>query len=86
VNPSTSGQAVIFTISVTPEYPGTTPQGSVVLLQGSTKIWEGTLTNGTASPSISTLTVGKHTLTAKYTGGERFLSSTSAQLVQTVSK
>jgi hypothetical protein len=84
VNPSNSGQAVVFTITVTPEYPGTTPQGSVVLVQGSAKLGEWPLSNGTVNATISTLSVGKHTLTAKYTGGVRFLPSTSAPLVQTV--
>ncbi|MGA6982751.1 MAG: Ig-like domain repeat protein [Candidatus Sulfotelmatobacter sp.] len=84
VNPSNSGQAVIFTITVAPEYSGTTPQGSVELKKGGIKIWEGTLTDGMAQVTISTLAAGNHTLSAAYTGGERFLNSTSAQLVQTV--
>jgi Big-like domain-containing protein/List-Bact-rpt repeat protein len=83
-NPSNYGEGVTFTITVAPEYSGTTPQGSVELKKGGVVIWEGTLTNGTAQVTISNLAVGNHTLAATYTGGERFLSSTSAQLVQTV--
>jgi O-glycosyl hydrolase len=73
-NPSTAGATVTLTATVTS--PGGTPTGTINFLDGATNIGMGTLTNGVATFSTSTLAVGPaHNLTASYTGDASFSSS-----------
>jgi hypothetical protein len=86
-NPSVFGEKVTFMARVTSSL-GTTarPTGTVIftidgVAQAPIKVW-----NGQASLSVSTLKVGKHTVTATYSGDGFFNPSTSASLVQRVNK
>ncbi len=85
-NPSTTGQAVTLTATVSPVAPATgTPTGTVTFRDGTTTIGSATLGgNGTASIIVSTLAAGSHSLTAAYGGSANFLASTSAVMTQVV--
>ena len=54
-------------------------------MDGSTVIGTATLVNGQATLTISTLSKGKHKITAVYSGDGDFLGSTSAALTETIS-
>lgn len=79
-NPSTAGQSVTFTATVSPA--GTT--GTVDFKEGSTTLGSGTLSGGVASSTISTLLAGPHNITANYQGDGNFLPSVSPALTQAV--
>ncbi len=68
VNPSSEGQTVTFTVTVSPTPPGLgIPPGSVTLWDGSTQIGASTtLVNGVATFTISTLTFGSHNISARF--------------------
>ena len=82
VNPSTFGQAVTLTATVSGT--GGTPTGSVDFYDGSTKIGTGALVVGVATLAVSNLAVGTRSITANYTGDATFASSTSNTLSQVV--
>ena len=87
LNPSVFGQAVTFTVGVTPVAPvAGTPTGSVTLLDGTTALGTASLANGSAQVTTSALTAGPHSLTATYAGDTSFSGSTSAPLAQTVTR
>src|ERR1035438_956863 len=75
-NPSSYGSSVTFTATVTPS----TATGTVTFLDGSTTLGAGTIGNGKAVYSTSTLAVGSHSITASYGGGARDTRTTSAAL------
>jgi len=80
---STFGQAVQVTASVTPA----AATGTVQFLDGGAAIGSAAIQGGTASLSVSTLTVGAHAITAVYSGdGAGYLGSTAAAVTATVSK
>jgi hypothetical protein len=79
-NPSTLGQAVTFTATVSPS----TATGAVRFLDGGNLLGQGTLSGGTASFTTSSLTSGTHSITAAYGGDANDGPSTSPPLVQTV--
>ena len=85
-NPSSFGQAVTFTATVTPNSPGAgTPTGTVTFLDGTTTLGSGTLdASGHATLTTSTLAAGAHTIKVTYGGDANFAASTSAALPQTV--
>src|SRR5436190_8464156 len=83
-NPSTLGQSVTFTASVTGG--GATPTGTVTFKDGATTLGTGTLSGGTATFSTSALTVGSHSIAAVYGGDSNYTTSTSATLTQTVNQ
>jgi ice-binding like protein/Big-like domain-containing protein len=83
-NPSTMGQPVTFTATVTAAN-GSTPTGSVEFFDNGVAL--GTVavdSSGHATLTTSALGVGSHNITAVYLGAPGFLSSTSAALTQTV--
>ena len=85
LNPSTSGDKVTFTATLTATAPGTgTPTGTVTFKDGSTTLGTGTLASGKATFAISTLAEGTHSITAVYGGDSNFTTSTSAALSQKV--
>jgi glucuronoarabinoxylan endo-1,4-beta-xylanase len=59
--------------------------GNVIFLDGSTNLGTGSLVNGSASYTSSTLTVGTHSLTVSYGGSSGFAASTSAAVSLVVS-
>ena len=79
-NPSSFGQIVTFTATVTSGAGAMT--GAITFNDGNNSLGTGTLTNGTASLTTSTLAVGGHSITAVYSGNN--VGSTSAALTQTV--
>ena len=86
LNPSTFGQAVIFTATVT-SAAGTAPDGeSVSFMKGTTALGVGTLSGGSATFTTSTLPGGTSPVTAVYGGDVTFPGSTSQPLKQVVNK
>jgi hypothetical protein len=83
-NPSTVGQGVTFTATVTPNGSGT-PTGTVTFKDGASTLGNGSLNNGHATFTTSSLSTGSHSITAVYDGDSNFSGSTSAVLSQTVS-
>ncbi len=81
-NPSTFGQSVTFTATVTGGVG--TPTGSVTFKDGATVIGGGTLFSGVATFSTSGLSGGSHPITAVYSGDATSPPSTSAGLTQVV--
>jgi large repetitive protein len=76
-NPAPNGQAVTFTVALTPA----TTTGSVQLLDGSTVL--ANLGVGATTASV-TLGVGNHSVTAVYSGDANFNGATSAAVSQLV--
>jgi hypothetical protein len=85
-NPSFFNQPVTFTAKVAGTF-GATPVGSVTFKNGGVAMGGAvSLSGGVAKFTISTLTVGSHSITASYGGSGANLTSVSATLTQTVKK
>jgi hypothetical protein len=85
LNPSTFGQAVTFTATVTASITGSvTPTGTVNFMDGGTLLGTGTLSSGQAGFTTSALSVGTHSITAVYSGDTNFNPSTGPVLSQVV--
>jgi hypothetical protein len=85
-NPSTYGQSVTFTATVTGT--GGTPGGTVTIKDGSTTLGSGAL-NGAGQVSVTVSTLAQavtRLITAEYGGNSNFNPSTSSVLTQTVNK
>jgi hypothetical protein len=83
-NPSTPGQSVTFTATVTPTSPGT-PTGTVSFYDGTTLLGSGTLSGaGVATFATSSLATGHHAISAVYPGDATYLGSTSPSIDQVV--
>jgi hypothetical protein len=83
LNPSTTGATVVF--SVTASSVGTTPTGTVTLLEGTNTLATGTLgPNGTVTFNVSTLAAGNHNLTAAYGGDTNNAAGVSPIFLQVV--
>jgi hypothetical protein len=80
VNPSTVGQSVKFTASVTP----TSATGTLQFLDGGTVIGTATLASGSASFTTTSLAQGAHSIIASYSGDATRAASSSSALTQTV--
>lgn len=78
-NPSTLGQNVTITVTVSPS----AATGTVTLMNGSVQLGSATLSNGAATFNVSTLTAGSTVLTANYAGSTSYLAS-SGSLTQVV--
>jgi hypothetical protein len=75
---------VTLTATVTSTIGGT-PTGSVTFYDGTTQLGSPTLDNtGTATLSVSFLTAGSHSITAKYNGDTNFNTITSTAMTETV--
>jgi Big-like domain-containing protein/galactose oxidase-like protein len=83
-NPATLGQEVTLVASVT-ALTGT-PTGTVQFFDGSTLLKAVPLSKGQATFSTSTLSIGSHSLSAAYSGGEIPASSTSPALTEVINK
>ncbi len=82
-NSAVFGQSVTFTATVTSA--SGTPGGDVVFSVDGTALSPISLTNREAALTLSSLSVGTHTLTAAYSGSSVFAaSSTATPLMQTV--
>jgi hypothetical protein len=60
--------------------------GTVAFLDGATNIGSGPVSGNAASLTLSSLKVGAHRITARYSGDSNFSGSTSPVLTQTVSR
>jgi large repetitive protein len=83
-NPSVVGQAVTFTVTVSPQFSGT-PTGTVVL-KGAGANQPLSLIAGQATYTTSSLGLGTFHITASYGGDANFNTSSSAALAQVVKK
>ena len=77
-NPSTPGQSVTFTASVS------AVGGTVTFMDGSALLNTVNLASGIATYTSSALSTGNHSITASYSGTIDFAASLSATLVQSV--
>ena len=89
LNPAVSGQAVTFTVTVSPQYPGaTSPTGTVAFFVNSATVpgcAAATLSSGQAQCVTNMLPSGLNLpITATYSGDSNFVTSTSPALLQTV--
>jgi hypothetical protein len=75
-NPSTAGQTVTLTATVTAA--STVPTGSVTFMNGSKVLGRATLSNGTATLNTVFSKSGTFALTANYTGNGNYQTSTGA--------
>jgi hypothetical protein len=82
INPSTLGQSLTFTATVTSA--SGTPTGTVTFFDGGTSIGTVTLSGNTATFTTSALTTGSHSITATYNGNATHAASTSSVLTQFV--
>jgi hypothetical protein len=83
-NPSTFGDNVIFTATVTAA--SGTPTGTVTFKDGTTTLATVALSAGKAAFTASTLAGGTHSITAVYGGSVSYVASTSPVLSQVVNK
>jgi hypothetical protein len=85
VNPSSYHQSVTFTAKVVSSVG--TPAGTVTFKNGGVVIGTATLNaSGIATHTMSSLTVGAHSMTVTYAGDTNHAGSNSAALTQTVNK
>ena len=86
-NPSSYGQAVTFTATVTSSLGAPPPDGETVsFMKGTTVLGTGALSGGSASFKTSTLPVGTNAIKAVYGGDSNLPGSTSKAVSQVVSK
>jgi hypothetical protein len=85
LNPSTSGESVTFTATVTAAF-GAIPSGTVSFEHLGTVLGTATLSNGVASFTTSSQPVGTEHITAVYSGSATDDGSTSAAVAQVVQK
>ena len=81
-NPSTYGQPVTLSASVSPVWA----TGSVQFQEGANTLGTATLVNSAASVTIPALPLGSHSITAVYSGDASCLGATSAAVGLTVQK
>jgi large repetitive protein len=90
VDPSLSGQTVVYTAIVTATAPAAgTPTGTVTFMDGATTISgciAQAMVGGVATCTSGYAGVGGHAITAVYSGDPNFTSSTSPILTQTVNQ
>ena len=79
-NPSTLGQSVTFTATVS----GASPTGSVQFFNGASSLGTGAVSGGVATLATSALSQGTHSITANYGGDANNAASTSPVLQQVV--
>jgi phospholipase C len=85
INPSSLGESVTFTATITPQYSGQA-SGTVTFKDGSATLGSAAVSNDVANFTTSALAVGTHSITAVYGGDGNFTGSTSSVLSQVVTK
>lgn len=85
-NPTVYGQVTTLSSTVAPSSGTGTPTGSVTFDDGTNSVGSASLSNGQATLSLSSFSVGSHSLTAVYSGDANFLASTSSVLSQVVNQ
>ena len=83
---SFAGMSLTFTATVTKSGTGATPSGTVTFYDGSASLGSVAVSSsmGQAALTISTLSVGSHSITAVYSGDSIYSGSTSAAVGETV--
>ncbi len=81
-NPSTYGDNVTFTASVTPS----TATGTVSFMNGSDTLATVSVSHGSGSYTTSTLYAGSYSITAVFNGNDNYVTSTSSAVNQTVDR
>ena len=81
-NPAASGQAVVFTATLSPA----TATGNVQFVDGATVIGTAAISGGTAALSTAALAPGSHSITVVYGGDANCNAVTSAVVTETVNK
>jgi len=81
---SVAGQAITLTAAVAPTSGTSTPTGTITFQDGSTAIGSAPLATGKAVLSVSTLSLGTHSLTAIYSGDAANQASTSSAVPVTI--
>jgi autotransporter-associated beta strand protein len=85
LNPIAFGQSVTFTATVTPQFGGVVPTGTVRFLDGATPLGDATLDGaGVATFSGGILSAASHAITAQYLGDGSFSGGTWAATTQVV--
>lgn len=84
-NPSIFGQSVTLSATIQTAYGGNTT-GTITFLDGTTSLGTSTVSSSAAQLSLSTLSPGSHSITAKYSGDTNFTASTSTAVTQTVNQ
>jgi hypothetical protein len=85
-NPSTSGGDATFTVSLQQKPGAPTPEGTVTLFEGETILGEATVNEaGNAFITLSSLSVGTHSLRAQYVSTNDFANTFSNTYQHTVS-
>jgi hypothetical protein len=86
VNPAAAGQSVTLSATISATTSGVTgvPTGNVTFYDGTTALGTVAVTSGVAHLATSSLTVGTHSITAKYAGDANFATSTSSAVSQAV--
>jgi hypothetical protein len=79
-----SGQAITLTATVAPTSGSSSPSGTVSFQDGSTAIGSAPLATGKGVITVSTLSVGSHSITAAYGGDAANLSSNSNPVTVTI--
>ena len=79
-NPSTFGQSITFTATVT----GNSPTGTIQFNDGATLLGTATLSGGVATFATASLAVGSHSITAVYGGDANNAGSTSPAVAEVV--
>ena len=84
INPSVYGDPIVLNASVTITSGSATPTGTIAFFDGTTLLGVSPLTAGTASITLTDLSVGTHSLIAVYSGDTNVSQSTSSTYVQLV--
>ncbi len=84
-NSNVYGQSVTMTASVN-TVNGVAPTGSITFKSGATTLGTGTISNGQASFSLSTLGAASHSMTAVYSGDANYIGGTSSASALTINK
>ncbi len=86
VNPAVFGETVVFTATVSASAGAGTPTGTITYFNGEIPLASGSLNNGEATLTISSLSVGVNSFKAVYNGDGSFVTSTSGVTSQVVNK
>jgi len=84
-NPSAFGQSVTLSATIQTAFGGNAT-GTVTFLDGSTSLGTVTVSSNAAQLTLSSLSVGSHSITAKYSGDNNFTANTSTAVTQTVNQ
>ena len=84
-NPSTVGQSVQLTATISGQFGGT-PSGTVKFLAGTSLLGKVAISNGQAALNFAFTGSGVRSLTANYSGDANFLTGTSPPWQQTIQK